>query len=202
MSLVLRGKKEKEKEHTQPHTQAKGCGPWFSFKSPTTHTYAIICVKPTSWSWTIPNIRHTMKLAMGNPRRVFIHDTFLGPSDVRIRLLVWTEVGWSWPRRPMRGLRTWRSRAFSLACEVGLQPLKGHYVVPLLPHASLLDHPLFGVLHQNLPNLQLAGRRPTKGEQFPNICFKLPPPPSGLIIKGTKGKQKKRERAHCSGPTQ
>ena len=181
MSLVLRGKKEKEKEHTQPHTQAKGCGPWFSFKSPTTHTYAIICVKPTSWSWTIPNIRHTMKLAMGNPRRVFIHDTFLGPSDVRIRLLVWTEVGWSWPRRPMRGLRTWRSRAFSLACEVGLQPLKGHYVVPhfLTLHFSTILCLAFCTKISRIFNL--LGDDQQKGNSSPTyVSSCLPPPPGSL----------------------
>ena len=49
------------------------------------------------------------------PCRLFIHELFFGPLG--LHLLVWSELGWSPPFRPMRALTLPWSKAFSLVCE-------------------------------------------------------------------------------------
>ena len=54
------------------------------------------------------------------PCRLFIHEVFTGPLGLHLN--VWSELGRSPPFRPMRALRLQWSRAFTLMCEVALNP--------------------------------------------------------------------------------
>ena len=60
-------------------------------------------------SW---NIIHS--LLCKNPCKLYIHDNFFGLLG--LHLLVWSELGWSWPFRRTRVLRMWWSLAFVLVC--------------------------------------------------------------------------------------
>jgi hypothetical protein len=75
-----------------------------------------ICVRPTSsrWAWCKFHRPCTLihNLPCRPPCRFFIHEIFLGPLG--LHLLVWNELGWSPPFRPMRALPLPRSGTFSL----------------------------------------------------------------------------------------
>ena len=65
------------------------------------------------------NLIHSMPCR--TPCWLFIHEIFFGPLG--LHLLVWSELGWSPPLRPMSALGLHWYRAFGLVCEVGPQCL-------------------------------------------------------------------------------
>ena len=66
-----------------------------------------ICIMHTNWRWAKRKFWQTMKyyynLSCRNPCRLFIQDDFFGPLG--LHFLLWRELGWSPPFRPMRDLR-------------------------------------------------------------------------------------------------
>ena len=105
------------------HTWAKGCGhslvsvSWGSL---------ILIERPYHWHGFGggPNANfgrpwHVIcHLSCTNLCRIFIHDNLFRPLG--LHLLVWSELGQSWPFQPMNGLRKQWSRAFNLMCEMAL----------------------------------------------------------------------------------
>ena len=82
-------------------------GPWFSSEVVPLIRYVGICVNPPLGGRSDENSRKSLIIIQSvpckNPCRVFIHDNLFGPLG--LHLLVWNELGRSWPFQLMRDLR-------------------------------------------------------------------------------------------------